>query len=175
MRQVISMRRDRESFAQLTDRAIRAEVSSNAQCANAPLDPDEWFPVSMDPETARREAAGAIAVCMACPVRGACLELSLRHWFVGQHGVWGGLVPAERAALRRQQLASVRNGVRALPILDRISDGPQATSHTGRGGRPAAAAVALQVPRYAYGHLGPAGAAVGREGDHCERGTRPSA
>ena len=175
MRQVISMRRDRESFAQLTDRAIRAEVSSNAQCANAPLDPDEWFPVSLDPETARREAAGAIAVCMACPVRGACLELSLRHWFVGQHGVWGGLVPAERAALRRQQLASVRNGVRGLPILDRVSDGPQATSHAGRGGGP----LMRPLPcRHRGTHSGSGarhGAAVGREGDHCERGTRPLA
>jgi hypothetical protein len=32
--------------------------------------------------------------------------LSLRHWGIGQHGIWGGLVPAERAALRRQRLAS---------------------------------------------------------------------
>lgn len=29
-------------------------------------------------------------------------RLSLRHWDTGQHGVWGGLVPAERAALRRR-------------------------------------------------------------------------
>jgi hypothetical protein len=169
------MPRDGESLAQLTDSAIRSEVSSNARCAAGPLDPDEWFPVSLDPETARREAAGAIAVCMSCPVRGACLELSLRHWFIGQHGVWGGLVPAERAALRRQQPASVRNGVRALPILDHVSDGPQATSHAGRRGRPATAAVALQAPRYAFGQVAPGIAAAGREGDHCERGTRPLA
>ena len=45
---------------------------------------------------ARREAATAIATCMACPVRAQCLELSLRHWDIGQHGVWGGLIPADR-------------------------------------------------------------------------------
>jgi hypothetical protein len=56
--------------------------------------------VSPRPEIARREAAAAIAICMACPVRAQCLELSLRHWDIGQHGVWGGLVAAERAALR---------------------------------------------------------------------------
>jgi hypothetical protein len=43
-----------------------------------------------------------IAVCMACPVRALCLELSLRYWDVGQHGVWGGLVPAERTRLRHR-------------------------------------------------------------------------
>ena len=29
------------------------------------------------------------------------LELALRHWDVGQHGVWGGLVAADRAYLAR--------------------------------------------------------------------------
>jgi WhiB family redox-sensing transcriptional regulator len=78
-----------------------AELISQARCASSVLDPDAWFPVSPQPETARREADAAIAVCMACPVRAQCLELSLRHWDVGQHGVWGGLLPAERAELRR--------------------------------------------------------------------------
>ena len=86
------------------------------------LDPDEWFPVSTEAEAARREAAGAIAICTACPVRGACLELSLRHWTIGQHGVWGGLVAADRAALRRRWLASPHEYGRALSILDRIWD-----------------------------------------------------
>jgi WhiB family redox-sensing transcriptional regulator len=78
-----------------------AGLISQARCASSVLDPDAWFPVSPQPETARREADAAIAVCMACPVRAQCLELSLRHWDVGQHGVWGGLLPAERAELRR--------------------------------------------------------------------------
>jgi hypothetical protein len=140
VRYVMGTSRDRELSAQLTDQALAAEVTAKARCADGTLDPDEWFPVSTDAEAARREAAGALAICMACPVRGACLELSLRHWTIGQHGVWGGLVAADRAALRRRWLASPHEYGRALPILDRIWNGPPATSHAGRGGRPATAA-----------------------------------
>jgi WhiB family redox-sensing transcriptional regulator len=72
----------------------------HAQCADSSLDPDQWFPVSAEADQARHEAAAAIAICTTCPVRAQCLALSLRHWDIGQHGVWGGLVAAERAALR---------------------------------------------------------------------------
>ena len=60
-----------------------------------------------------REAAAAIAVCAGCPVRGECLELALRNWAIGQFGVWGGTVPAEREKLRAgrvTQLAHVLPG-----------------------------------------------------------------
>jgi hypothetical protein len=86
-----------------TDQAPWAQVIRHARCADSSLDPDQWFPVSVDTDKARREAATAIAVCTACQVRAQCLELSLRHWDIGQHGVWGGLVAAERAALRRRR------------------------------------------------------------------------
>ena len=140
MRYVMGTSRDREPSAQLTDRALAAEVTRKARCADGTVDPDEWFPVSTEAEAARREAAGAIAICTACPVRGGCLELSLRHWTIGQHGVWGGLVAADRAALRGRWLASPHEYGRALPILDRISDRPPATSHAGRRDRPGTAA-----------------------------------
>jgi hypothetical protein len=140
VRYVMGTSGDREPSAQLTDGALAAEVTRRARCADGTLDPDQWFPVSKDAEAARREADDAIAICMACPVRGACLELSLRHWTIGQHGVWGGLVAADRAALRRRWLASPHEYGRALAILDRIWDGPPATSHAGRGDRPATAA-----------------------------------
>ena len=97
---------DETSLMQLPDRALRAEVAVKALCADGTLHPDEWFPVSITVKAARREAARAIAICTACPVRSACLELALRHWTIGQHGVWGGLVPAERVTLRRQRLAA---------------------------------------------------------------------
>ena len=87
--------------AQPTDHALWAAVTRKARCADSALHPDQWFPVSPRPEIARHEAAAAIAICSACPVRAQCLEFSLRHWNVGQHGVWGGLVAADRAALRR--------------------------------------------------------------------------
>jgi hypothetical protein len=79
-----------------------ALVIRHARCSDGRLDPDQWFPVSADPGRARQEAAAAIAVCTTCPVRGHCLTLSLRHWDTGQHGVWGGLVAADRARLRRR-------------------------------------------------------------------------
>jgi hypothetical protein len=86
--------------AKITDQALWTQVATYARCADGGLDPDEWFPVSVEAGMARQQAAAAIAVCAACPVRGECLSLSLRHWGVGQHGVWGGLVAADRAQLR---------------------------------------------------------------------------
>ena len=61
------------------DHALWAQVTSYARCADSGLDPDQWFPVSVDPASARREAAAAIAVCTGCLVRGECLALSLGH------------------------------------------------------------------------------------------------
>ena len=88
-----------------TDDALWARVARQARCADSGLDPDQWYPVSIEPAQARREAAAAIAVCASCPVRAQCLELSLRHWDIGQHGVWGGLIATDRAYLRRRRPA----------------------------------------------------------------------
>jgi hypothetical protein len=85
-----------------TESALWALVIRLAECSDGGLDPDQWFPVSADPGQARQEAAAAIAICATCPVRGHCLTLSLQHWDIGQHGVWGGLVAADRARLRRR-------------------------------------------------------------------------
>jgi Transcription factor WhiB len=93
-----------------TDQASWARVIRHARCADGSLDPDQWFPVSAEAGKARQEAAAAIAICTTCLVRARCLALSLRHWDIGQHGVWGGLVTAERAALRRRMHG---NGVAA--------------------------------------------------------------
>jgi hypothetical protein len=89
----------------LTGGALWARVARQARCADSGLDPDQWFPVNIEPARARHEAAAAIAVCASCPVRCQCLELSLRHWDIGQHGVWGGLVATDRAHLRRRRPA----------------------------------------------------------------------
>jgi WhiB family redox-sensing transcriptional regulator len=88
-----------------TDQARWAELIRRARCADSGVDADQWFPVSNNPESAVSEAADALAVCRSCPVRSLCLALSLLHWDVGQYGVWGGLVAADRASLRRQMLA----------------------------------------------------------------------
>ena len=91
----------------VTDRALWARVISQARCTGSSLDPDQWFPVSVEIDKARREAAAAITVCTTCLVRAECLTLSLRHLDIGQHGVWGGLVAAERAALPHRRHATV--------------------------------------------------------------------
>lgn len=93
----------------LADHARAALVARYARCADGGLDPDEWFPVSSESGSARQEAAVAIAVCAECLVRGQCLVLSLRHWDIGQHGVWSGLIAADRARLR-SLLAGDRDG-----------------------------------------------------------------
>jgi len=92
-----------------TDRALWMRVIRHARCAGSSLDPDQWFPVSVEIAKARREAAAAITVCTTCLVRAECLALSLRHPDIGQHGVWGGLAAAERAALpHRRHAAMIR-------------------------------------------------------------------
>ena len=96
----------------LTDDVLWARVAGQARCADSGLDPDQWYPVSAEPAQARHEAAAAIAVCAGCPVRAPCLELSLRHWDIGQHGVWGGLVATDRAYLRRRWPADHRGRLR---------------------------------------------------------------
>ena len=102
----------------LADQALAARVARNARCADSGLDPDEWFPVNIDPGRARQEAAAAIAVCTGCLVRGQCLELSLRHWGIGKHGIWGGLVAADRARLRaRLPAVPRRRGSRTARVV----------------------------------------------------------
>ena len=101
-----------------TDQALRARVIRDARCSDARLDPDAWFPVSAEVGRARQEAAAAIAVCTACRVRGQCLELSLRHWDIGQHGVWGGLVSMTRSWAAEFSPSGVRvNAIAAGPVL----------------------------------------------------------
>ncbi len=100
------------------DQVLWVQVIRHARCATSRLDPEDWFPVSGEIGKARHEAAAAIAVCKTCPVRAQCLTLSLRHWDIGQHGVWGGMVPAERTALPRLLHANATNAARnAPPIL----------------------------------------------------------
>jgi Transcription factor WhiB len=99
-----------------TGRSLWTQVVTYARCAEGGVDPDEWFPTSAEAGIARREAAVAIAVCTACPVRGQCLALSLRYWDIGQHGVWGGLVAAERAQLRAR-LSADRTGGRGTAVV----------------------------------------------------------
>jgi hypothetical protein len=98
------------------DRDEWLDVTTRAACSSGGLAPDEWYPISVPAATARREAAAAIAVCSACPVRAQFLELSLQNWEVGQHGVWGGTVPSERAELRRGRATRLPDVLAARPV-----------------------------------------------------------
>ncbi|MGD0698682.1 MAG: WhiB family transcriptional regulator [Trebonia sp.] len=89
------------------DRTLWLHVLGQGACSTSGLSPDDWYPLSVPSGEAVREAADAIAVCSACRVREECLELSLRNWTVGQHGVWGGTVPAERERLRTGRVAQL--------------------------------------------------------------------
>ncbi|HEY4466002.1 MAG TPA: WhiB family transcriptional regulator [Streptosporangiaceae bacterium] len=113
--------------ADLTVQRLTARVMSPlAECVDSAVSTDEWFPVAIRPEGARVEAARAIALCAVCPVRAECLELSLRIWPAGgQHGVWGGLVEADRAEARRVWQA----GVPVTALLEAVAEaGPGAGS-----------------------------------------------
>jgi hypothetical protein len=105
----------------LTNEELRNFVASPlAACSAAGLDPDEWFPIATGSARARAEASRALAICAMCPIQVECLELSLRQWdTVGQHGIWGGLVAAERQALRRDW----RSGIPVAELLSRQSSG----------------------------------------------------
>jgi hypothetical protein len=88
-------------------------ISPLARCAGT-SDPDDWFPVAARRDRARTEAAHALRTCAVCPVRAQCLELSLRLWHAGgKHGVWGGLIAADRADARRRW----RTGVPVAALL----------------------------------------------------------
>jgi hypothetical protein len=101
-----SRRAGKDEPAQLSDRQLLERVTSTrARCVGTTVDPDAWFPVATRWQQARAEAAPALALCAACPVRAECLELSMRQWGeAGRHGIWGGLLEAERAAVREQWL-----------------------------------------------------------------------
>ena len=129
-------RRVRREPHDLTDGELVGRVYRLARCAGSRIDPDDWFPVTRDVAKARDQAAHAIAVCVCCPVRPDCLELSLRHAFgVGAHGVWGGLVEEERRAVRRRWLAgtSVTEFLQDQPA--RLWRDQQMALHRGHTGR----------------------------------------
>jgi WhiB family transcriptional regulator, redox-sensing transcriptional regulator len=107
--------------AALTDDELAAMVMSPlARCSGAATDPDEWFPVAAVVPAARAEAQRALALCAACPVRAECLEMSLRQWqTIGKHGIWGGLVEAERAVAHREWLAGAPvTGLLGSPVSE---------------------------------------------------------
>jgi WhiB family redox-sensing transcriptional regulator len=77
---------------------IGASEDWRARAACRGTDPELFFPVS-DSVTGTGQAAAALRVCAACPVREPCLRWALEHGPVP--GVWGGTTEAGRPAGRR--------------------------------------------------------------------------
>jgi hypothetical protein len=94
--------------ADLSVSQLTAVVTSpRARCWGT-SNPDDWFPVAARQDRARTEAAHALQLCTACPVRAQCLELSMRVWHAGgKHGIWGGLMAADRTKAHRRWLTGV--------------------------------------------------------------------
>ena len=92
--------------ADLSVSQLTAIVTSPLAGCFGSTNPDDWFPIAVRADQIRTEAARALRLCAACPVRAPCLELSMRVWQAGgKHGIWGGLIPADRAQVHRQWLA----------------------------------------------------------------------
>ncbi len=72
------------------------EITEQVACT--PDEAELFYPVS---EYDEATIAAARAVCGRCPVRAACAAFALR---TGEdEGIWGGLLPSERRALRQSQ------------------------------------------------------------------------
>lgn len=94
--------------ADLSVGQLNAIVTSPLAGCFGSTNPDDWFPVAARADRARAEAAPALRLCVACPVRAHCLELSMRVWHAGgKHGIWGGLMSADRVRAHRQWLAGI--------------------------------------------------------------------
>lgn len=74
---------------------VQVGWQQDAACKDVP-DPDVFFPGKTDSGEAAKQ------VCAGCPVIGECLEFALATMSAADrdHGVYGGLTPAERARLR---------------------------------------------------------------------------
>jgi WhiB family transcriptional regulator, redox-sensing transcriptional regulator len=105
----------------ISDAALWLLMVERGACSTSGLSADDWYPVSAPADAARREAARAIAVCTGCRVREECLELALRNWTVGRHGVWGGTVPAEREQLRAGRFAQLSRALARSRDADRAA------------------------------------------------------
>jgi hypothetical protein len=106
VRQVLGpLRTAHRNATAATDRGARPLVVEDdgphawldrAACRN--LDPERFFPESGE----RTKAAEAKAICAGCQVRDQCLELAVKATggLDGDHGVFGGTLPADRGRLR---------------------------------------------------------------------------
>jgi len=90
-----------------TDRALWMRVIRHARCAGSSLDPDQWFPVSVEIGKARREAAARSPWAPPAWSAPSAWRCRCGTGISASTGVWGGLAAAERAALPRRRHAAM--------------------------------------------------------------------
>jgi WhiB family redox-sensing transcriptional regulator len=78
----------------LADMQALRKWSQEARCKGLPAD---WF---YDDNYANSNNADAIKMCEGCPVKEPCKDWAIKY---EEHGVWGGLTPAQRRTLRRRK------------------------------------------------------------------------
>ncbi|MGH9082075.1 MAG: WhiB family transcriptional regulator [Acidimicrobiales bacterium] len=88
------------------------------------IGPDLFFPLGERAEDAARQVAEARSICAECSVRLHCLTYALVA--NPEDGIWGGLAPTERAAMRRARRARRRMAV-ASRLLNAPSRAPDET------------------------------------------------
>ena len=86
----------REKWDELNEAINEAPV----RIACRESDPDVWFPDNQQHHMSM-EFRIAKKLCGQCPVKNLCLEFALVN--EEDHGLWGGLTPAERKRLRRKR------------------------------------------------------------------------
>jgi WhiB family transcriptional regulator, redox-sensing transcriptional regulator len=60
-----------------------------------------------DPRPDTDDTRQAVALCRSCPVRQPCLATALAHHPDADVGIWGGMTPQGRQAIRRERAAPV--------------------------------------------------------------------
>lgn len=90
--------------------------------------PDIWFP-EMNRKPGKksrfimarqlRHAAEAISICNSCPVKTQCLAEGLKSENL-EHGIWGGLMPAERMVLVGAKMRSTTRQ-EALAFAEKVA------------------------------------------------------
>lgn len=83
--------------------------TDHAACRNH--DPEIWFPPVLESGGAARthpQVTRAVEICRQCPVIAECLEWAQETRV--RHGIWGGLIPADRVRGADHQPAADHRG-----------------------------------------------------------------
>jgi WhiB family redox-sensing transcriptional regulator len=82
------------------DEFTRLVAETSPECTEA--NPDYWFADEHDEDEkyGKSEQAIAAGICKRCPIKHPCLQYALTT--NQTHGIWGGLLPAQRHSYLNQ-------------------------------------------------------------------------